>query len=289
MGRAQRHACATATTRSCASTSITPAPRRSSRSTTTTACCSSSSTGIRSATATGRSRPACSTSRGSRRSRPRSASSSRRPISSPRDWEPLVSVFTTPGGNDEVVHLFLARGLSPVGHAHAREAEEADIRIEWIPLTDAVTGVLEGRLRNGILAIGVLAAAERAAPARAGGRGRLTCGSIGRWTRTCGTSRSSADCPTTPSPPTGATSPATSRGSRRTASRDSSDVTAALVAAFAAERASAQPPLAASSLARLQSSVRGLHRFLAREGIEPARPDRRGCARRSRRSDCRRR
>ena len=31
------------------------------------------------------------------------------------DWEPLVSIFTTPGGNDEVVHLFLARGLSPVG------------------------------------------------------------------------------------------------------------------------------------------------------------------------------
>lgn len=76
------------------------------------------------------------------------------------DWQPIVSVFTTPGGNDEVVHLFLARGLSPVGHAHAREAEEADIRIEWVPLTDAVTGVLEGRLRNGILATGVLAASE---------------------------------------------------------------------------------------------------------------------------------
>jgi 8-oxo-dGTP pyrophosphatase MutT (NUDIX family) len=76
------------------------------------------------------------------------------------EWEPLVSVFTTPGGNDEVVHLFLATGLSPVGHAHAREAEEADIRIEWMPLTDAVTGVLEGRLRNGILATGVLAASE---------------------------------------------------------------------------------------------------------------------------------
>ena len=76
------------------------------------------------------------------------------------DWRPLVSVFTTPGGNDEVVHLFLARGLSPVGHAHAREDEEADIRIEWVPLTDAVTGVLEGRLRNGILATGLLAAAE---------------------------------------------------------------------------------------------------------------------------------
>jgi len=75
-------------------------------------------------------------------------------------WEPLLSVFTTPGGNDEVVHIFLARGLSEVGEAHAREAEEADIRIEWIPLADAVTGVLAGRLRNGILALGILAAAE---------------------------------------------------------------------------------------------------------------------------------
>jgi len=75
-------------------------------------------------------------------------------------WQPLLTIFSTPGGNDEVIHLFLARGLSPVGHAHAREAEEADIRIEWVPLTDAVTGVLAGRLRNGILASGVLAAAE---------------------------------------------------------------------------------------------------------------------------------
>ena len=43
-------------------------------------------------------------------------------------------------------------------------------------------------------------------------------------------------------------------------------VTPAIVAEFAAERAAADPPPAASSLARLQSSVRGLHRFLAREG-----------------------
>jgi 8-oxo-dGTP pyrophosphatase MutT (NUDIX family) len=77
------------------------------------------------------------------------------------DWEPLVSVLPTPGCSDEVVHVFLARGLTAVGHAHAREAEEADIRIEWVPLADAVSGVLEGRLRNGILATSLLAAAER--------------------------------------------------------------------------------------------------------------------------------
>lgn len=44
-------------------------------------------------------------------------------------------------------------------------------------------------------------------------------------------------------------------------------ITQAVVAAFIAERSGAQPPPAATSLARLQSSVRGWHRFLAREGI----------------------
>ncbi|MGC5169550.1 site-specific tyrosine recombinase XerD [Microbacterium sp. DT81.1] len=48
---------------------------------------------------------------------------------------------------------------------------------------------------------------------------------------------------------------------------DTGAVTPAMVVAFAAERASAEPPAAASSLARLQSSVRGLHRFLVREGF----------------------
>jgi integrase/recombinase XerD len=41
-----------------------------------------------------------------------------------------------------------------------------------------------------------------------------------------------------------------------------------VVAAFIADRSAAEPQPAATSLARLQSSVRGWHRFLAREGIE---------------------
>ena len=53
---------------------------------------------------------------------------------------------------------------------------------------------------------------------------------------------------------------------------DTAEVTPVMLASFVADRAAAQPPMAASSLARLQSSVRGLHRFLAREGIEPADP-----------------
>lgn len=77
------------------------------------------------------------------------------------DWEPLVSSWTTPGGNDEVIHIFLATGISAAPSAHAREDEEADIRVEWVPLDDAVSAVLDGRMRNGILSIGVLAAAQR--------------------------------------------------------------------------------------------------------------------------------
>ncbi|WP_447653057.1 site-specific tyrosine recombinase XerD [Microbacterium sufflavum] len=49
---------------------------------------------------------------------------------------------------------------------------------------------------------------------------------------------------------------------------DTTEVTPAVIDRFIAERASAEPAPAATSLARLQSSVRGWHRFLAREGIE---------------------
>ncbi|KQQ64483.1 NUDIX domain-containing protein [Microbacterium sp. Leaf320] len=77
------------------------------------------------------------------------------------EWEPLVSSWTTPGGNDEVIHIFLATGISAAPSAHAREDEEADIRVEWVPLDEAVRAVLDGRMRNGILSIGVLAAAQR--------------------------------------------------------------------------------------------------------------------------------
>jgi len=76
-------------------------------------------------------------------------------------WEHLVSSWTTPGGNDEMIHVYLATGIGAAAAAHAREDEEADIRVEWVPLADAVEAVLEGRMHNGILSIGVLAAATK--------------------------------------------------------------------------------------------------------------------------------
>ncbi|MCW2166383.1 ADP-ribose pyrophosphatase [Microbacterium hydrothermale] len=75
-------------------------------------------------------------------------------------WQHLLSMHTTPGGNDEVVHLFLARGLREVETDYEREHEESDMRVERVPLDDVIDGVIAGRLRNGILAAGALAAAE---------------------------------------------------------------------------------------------------------------------------------
>lgn len=48
---------------------------------------------------------------------------------------------------------------------------------------------------------------------------------------------------------------------------DVTQITSSLVADFAAARASSDPAPAATSLARLQSSVRSLHRYLTREGL----------------------
>lgn len=78
-----------------------------------------------------------------------------------RDWQQLVSTWTTPGGNNEIIRIYLATGIEAAPSAFEREDEEADIRLEWVPLAEAVEGVLEGRLRNGILSLGVLATERR--------------------------------------------------------------------------------------------------------------------------------
>lgn len=76
-------------------------------------------------------------------------------------WDPLISTYTTPGGNSEIIHLYLATDLSAAPQAFEREDEEADIRLAWVPLAEAADAVAEGRMRNAILAVGVLAAERR--------------------------------------------------------------------------------------------------------------------------------
>ncbi|MFD7613583.1 NUDIX domain-containing protein [Streptomyces sp. NPDC059828] len=76
------------------------------------------------------------------------------------DWRVLVDVYTTPGGCDEAVRVFLARDLSEVaGERFQVSEEEADMELARVPLEDLVRGVLAGELHNNCLAVGVLSLA----------------------------------------------------------------------------------------------------------------------------------
>ncbi|MEV5718353.1 NUDIX hydrolase [Amycolatopsis mediterranei] len=72
------------------------------------------------------------------------------------DWVTLVDVAASPGFTDEVVRVFLARGLSDVDRDVLGE-EEADLVIRKFPLAEAVRMALAGELLNGATVSGVLA------------------------------------------------------------------------------------------------------------------------------------
>lgn len=81
-------------------------------------------------------------------------------------WELLLSFHTTPGGSDEVIHLFEARGLRE-RDAFDRTDEEAEIVRRWVPLDEVVDAILDGRVHNGTMIEAVLAATVRDGRARA--------------------------------------------------------------------------------------------------------------------------
>jgi len=72
-------------------------------------------------------------------------------------WHVLTDVYTTPGGCDEAVRIFLARGLSTAeGERFEVAEEEADMEIARVPLAELARGVLAGELHNNCLVVGVL-------------------------------------------------------------------------------------------------------------------------------------
>lgn len=72
-------------------------------------------------------------------------------------WQHLLSMNTTPGGSNEVLHVYLATGLYPDDSGFVRTEEEADFEVEWLPLTRLVDGVFSNELSNPSLVTGVLA------------------------------------------------------------------------------------------------------------------------------------
>jgi ADP-ribose pyrophosphatase len=73
-------------------------------------------------------------------------------------WSVLSDLHTSPGGSDEFVRVFLARGLSAAHEVFDREEEEADMELRWVTVEEIVDAVLAGRISNSLLTIGALAA-----------------------------------------------------------------------------------------------------------------------------------
>jgi 8-oxo-dGDP phosphatase len=74
------------------------------------------------------------------------------------DWRVLADIYSSPGGSDEAVRIFLARDVHDAdGERYEAAEEEADMVLECVPLADLVRGVLAGELHNNCLVTGVLA------------------------------------------------------------------------------------------------------------------------------------
>ena len=74
------------------------------------------------------------------------------------DWRVLADIFTSPGGSDEAVRIFLARDVSDAdGERFEVFEEEADLEYARVPLPELVQGALAGELHNSCLVLGVLA------------------------------------------------------------------------------------------------------------------------------------
>jgi len=75
-------------------------------------------------------------------------------------WDLLIDWFNSPGGMNEALRCFLARGIGevPADRRHWRTAEEAEMVQRWVPLEQARDAVLAGALNNPSAVVGILAA-----------------------------------------------------------------------------------------------------------------------------------
>jgi len=76
-------------------------------------------------------------------------------------WHVLADYVSSPGISTERLRVFLARNLTvvpPAEREYVPEHEEAYLTTAWVPLADAVRGVLAGELHNGVAIVGILSA-----------------------------------------------------------------------------------------------------------------------------------
>lgn len=79
-----------------------------------------------------------------------------------QEWHLLLDHYTSSGGSNESVRVFLARGLTPVPmeQRHERDGEELGMPVRRVPLDELVDAVLAGNVHNGTLMVSALAVAR---------------------------------------------------------------------------------------------------------------------------------
>jgi 8-oxo-dGDP phosphatase len=75
-------------------------------------------------------------------------------------WNLLLDLYTSPGGSNERVRIYLARGLTATAQTFDREAEELDIELRWIPLDEVTDAIAAGGVHNSLMIAGALAASH---------------------------------------------------------------------------------------------------------------------------------
>ena len=68
-------------------------------------------------------------------------------------WQFLGDILVTPGFCDEVIHLFLARGLTRLD---AQPERHEVIEVHWIPFEQAMTRVFDGTFRDAKTMLGLM-------------------------------------------------------------------------------------------------------------------------------------
>jgi 8-oxo-dGTP pyrophosphatase MutT (NUDIX family) len=75
-----------------------------------------------------------------------------------REWEPLGQLYSSPGVLTEVIHVFLARGLTACDTgAEPHEVFERS----WVPFSEAVALAADGRLQDAKTIVGLIWAGTR--------------------------------------------------------------------------------------------------------------------------------
>ena len=72
-------------------------------------------------------------------------------------WSELISFHTTPGGNTEVITVFVAKELSATKLVYEATGEEADMPKSWVPITEAVKLVLTSQIMSPSAVVGIMA------------------------------------------------------------------------------------------------------------------------------------